>query len=389
MRFAYSATDPSGRPVTGVIRAASEQEAMSKLRRLRYQVTQVERVVAPEWAPILHRIFFRVRPRVLALFFDSLAQTLRAGMTPATALNALSQHGEHRFIRRISKEMGVAAGKGVPVSHEMAKRPTIFPELFVEMVKIGEYSGSLDEMCQRAAEHLRFSDELEHLVRRNTLYPRVVLFLALVVMVLVPQASNLVKGHVMPFLYGALRSILLVVLVWYGLVWFWRVLTGYRWFNRGFDTLKMSIPWVSSVCNRLAYARFSRALATLFNAGVPMVTALELSGKGAANSVVEDRIRRAIPLVKSGTSLSEALGREGGLPGMVRQMMAVGEQSGQLGRTLTTVAEYYERDADTGMRAGALFLGLVVYLGVMLLVAYIVINFYVNLYSGLIREWTP
>ncbi len=389
MRFAYTAVDASQRQITGVIKAGSEREALGKLHRLRYRVDQIEPMAQPVGASVLHRIFFRVPARVLALFFEGVAQTLRAGMTQATALGALAEHADHRFVRKVCGEMAVAAGQGSPLSYEMARRPTIFPDLYVQMVRLGEQAGSLDDMCEQASQHLRFVDELQHITRRATLYPRIILFLALIVMAIGAAAQSLIKLQFGPFLWLAARNVLIVVGTWYGLVACYRVLTGYPWFNRTLDIAKSTLPWVASVSSRVAYARFSRALATMYRAGVPMLTALELSGRAAGNSVIEDRIRRAIPLVKSGMSLSEALGREAGVPGMVRQMIAVGEQSGQLAQGLESAAGYYERDADTGLRAGAMVLGIALYLAVMGLVGYMYIATLYGYYSRMVNEFAP
>jgi len=319
--------------------------------------------------------------------FRQLATMLAAGMTLAEALSVLSARVHEPRLRAFFVRAARQASGGRRFSDILAEYPQLFPPLNLAMVQAAEHSGRIEEIFNRLADYHEQEYRVRLMLSRETFYPKV---LAAAIFV-IPVAGNAIVRWLTEGTGAAVISILraLALLALVGGIPALALYLAYRSLARSeagraaLDDVKLRLPLLGKVVHRSAMARFSRALATLYRAGVAMEKSLELAGDAAANARFRVVAREAAGLVRHGSSLGDALVAAGLADEMVLGMVRTGEQTGNLDETMDHIAAYYEDEAATATRQMAVAIVPVAVIVAAIVVGVMVLRFYTGLYAGL------
>jgi len=319
--------------------------------------------------------------------FRQLATMLAAGMTLAEALSVLSARVHEPRLRAFFVRAAGQASGGRRFSDILAEYPQLFPPLNLAMVQAAEHSGRIEEIFNRLADYHEQEYRVRLMLSRETFYPKV---LAAAIFV-IPVAGNAIVRWLTEGTGAAVISILraLALLALVGGIPALALYLAYRSLARSeagraaLDDVKLRLPLLGKVVHRSAMARFSRALATLYRAGVAMDKSLELAGDAAANARFRVVAREAAGLVGHGSSLGDALVAAGLADEMVLGMVRTGEQTGNLDETMDHIAAYYEDEAATVTRQMAVAIVPVAVIVAAIVVGVMVLRFYTGLYAGL------
>lgn len=309
----------------------------------------------------LGAIFGGVKKTDVANFTRQLATLLKSGIALAEALGTLFEQIENVRLKVPIGEVRTMVNEGSALGDALAKHPKIFDELYVSMVRAGEVAGNLDEVLNRLADFLEGSQKLKSKVQSAMIYPAVMVVVGVVIMgvlmvAVIPEITKMFKtqGKTLPvntrfliWLADTLRShLFLIVLGWVGVIWGFR-----RWIKSesgrpAWHRFILRAPLVGDLARKINVARFSRTLATMLNAGVPMLRALDTAKEIMGNVVMRKAVDDAKQAVTEGESLAVTLKRSGQFPLMMTHMVAVGERAGALESMLERVAETYETEVD-------------------------------------------
>jgi len=385
--FEYEARDRTGGVVSGAVSAESEQLAVARLHEAGYFVTSVRErptPVAPHVGLATKDVVFRpVATGDLAAAYRELATMINAGMTIVRALDVLEQNTSNPRLRQALRDMQRGVENGRPLSEQMLRHPAIFSELAVALVQAGERSGRLEGMLKQLAEYVEYQRELEGLIRRETLYPKIVLAVMILVVIFLPLIYRIVNGG--PWFWTAAGEIMLVAVIVAGLVLVPRMLLSTEYARDAWDRFKLSLPIFGKIASRLALSRFSRALAALYEAGISPASALEPAGRASGNRAIADAMRRVVPMLQGGQKLSDGLATTGLVSRTVMEMVRTGEEAGEVGGMLEKVAQYHEDEAKTAIHQVTVSILPIFLLIAGVIVLLIAVSFFVGLYGGLLR----
>ncbi len=400
--FSYDAKDSAGQSVSGLIEAAEPSGAAASLREQGLFPTRIEAmrggsaasVTADTRAPRLgtqSRIdvapfLVSVPLNELAVMYRQLATLLNAGVPMVQALTTLANQTRHGRLKSILTEAANTVAGGSPLSSVMERYPSVFTTLQIELIRAGEYGGLLEQMCHRLANYLERELETRRKLKRETLYPKIVLFVAaLVILILAFVQSGMGQSGVAAVV-ARVRFAAIVGALMFGAWWAARYLNQFPGIGAAWDRIKMLIPAVGGVVRRYATARFCRALGALYAGGVNVVRAVEIASRACGNRAIGQRLLDATPALAAGEGLSGVLARSGLLEPIAVQMARTGEQTGSLDNMMEKVADYLESEADTKAHQLAVIAGVVMLLLAALVVGFIVISFYVGQFTSVMRE---
>jgi len=387
--FVYRAKDEAGHAVTGQIDAENEEFAVRQIREEGYWITSIKHVRAGAptgFADALNKaliqpLFFRVKVHDKVIMFRELATMVGSGMTLIRSLDVLGQNTRSARLRRIIEEIQPSIQSGKPLSEQLRRYPTVFTEMEIAMVRAGEHGGMLDTMLRSIADYLEYEMELRRTISRETFYPKAVLVVAILVLGVLSVVPKVFLGAPSSYLSFA-GSLLMFLLFGIGGVIVaglaFRVLSQRPEFTEVWDHIKLAMPVIGPNVKKLAVAKASKALAALYSAGVTLSEAVGPAGRSSGNKVIEKAFERCEPELQRGGKLSSALAGHGLVPNMVLQMIATGEETGDLDGMLNKVSEYYEDEAKTAIHQMCIAIVPVSLILLGILVLYIAINFYVG-----------
>jgi type IV pilus assembly protein PilC len=363
--FSYTALDPSGIPQKGVLSGESKHSITEELKARGLRVMSIDEKKSGFNMEI--KLMQRVKPAELTVLSRQLATMISSGMTLLRAFYVLEDQVENDKLRETVSQVRQDIESGLSFSEALEKHPKVFGPLYVAMVRAGEAGGVLEQSLDRVADQLEKDDALRRQVKAAMAYPAVVLCFALCVLLgliafIVPvfvkifedfggelpmitkitvAASNMVTG----------RWYILLALAVGGVVGFKKWKTS-SWGRPQWDAVRLRFPFkIGNTVQKISLARWSRTFAALYSAGVPIMQAIEVTGKTAGNSVVEKAMDDVIASVKSGGSISAPLREASIFPAMVAQMIAVGEETGNLDTMLSKVADFYEDEVAAAVKA--------------------------------------
>jgi type IV pilus assembly protein PilC len=394
--FAYKAVDASGIPSAGEIVGASADAVRETLRvqgltvmdlRERRSGIKMELRLTPQ----------RVKAPELTVMTRQLATMISSGMTLLRAFYVLEEQIDNDKLRESISTVRTDIEAGLNFSDALAKHPKIFNPLYVAMARAGETGGVLEESLERVSDQLEKDDALRRQVKAAMAYPIVVLSFAFLVLVgmiafIVPVFVGVFKdfGGKLPaitqFTVGLSHLVthqwyLLIALAVGGTVGFakWRKST---WGRPQWDRFRLRIPAkIGQTVQKIALARWSRTFSALYSAGVPILQAIEVTGQTAGNAVLEQAMDAVVLSVKSGGSLAAPLKDAPIFPAMVAQMIAVGEETGNLDAMLSKVADFYEDEVAAAIKALTSILEPVMIVLVGGIVGFIVIAMYMPMFK--------
>jgi general secretion pathway protein F len=364
--FEYSALDASGKKVSGIIDADSAAAARQKLRAARIFPVSVHEArageVKPERQPFsLGRGRRRIRPAEAAMLTRQLATLLGAGFPLVPALDTLLSQGRSHTFNRILAQVKDSVVAGSSFAAALARYPGTFSTLFINMVRAGETSGTLEIVLDRLAEIGEKQEELKNRIRSAMTYPLLMLAVGLLVLFflltyIVPSITAIFSdmNQVLPaptrFLIRLSALVQsgwwLLLLVVAGLVVLVRMLGKTAKGRFLIDRSLLRLPAVGALVRKMAVARFSRTLGSLLENGVVLLSALEIVKNVVGNVLLADAVAAAAREVGKGQGLGNALSASRVFPDLPIQMISVGEQSGQLEAMLYKVADVYENEVQ-------------------------------------------
>jgi type IV pilus assembly protein PilC len=377
--------------------AGDKQTVAQQLRSKGLIVIDIEEQAPSNAGDILAR-FRRVKPDDLVIATRQLATMVNSGMSLLRALYVIEEQTESDKLREAFIDVRKDVEAGLALSEAIKKHPDIFNELYVAMVQAGETGGILDQTLSRVAMQLEKDAALRRQIKAAMVYPALIGAFALVVLFalvafLVPVFEKIFKdfgGDLPAITKFTVWLSHMVTGRWYlmlaitaAVVWLFRY---WKRSDRGriqWDRLKLKFPMkIGGIVQKVALARFSRTFSGLIAAGVPMLEAIDITGRTSGNRVIEFAMEEVRDSVKRGGSLTQPMTQvPEAFPVMVTQMIGVGEETGALETMLTKVADFYEDQVEAAVKALTSILEPVMIVIVGAIVGFIVIAMYLPMFK--------
>jgi type IV pilus assembly protein PilC len=362
--FAYKAKNWDGKIVSSEMECENKEACISKLREKGYFVINIAEKKGGGGGGF--SLFGgSVSSQEVSIFARQFATMIGSGVPLVRCLTILQSQAENPYFKKVINQIRTDVEGGATFSKALEKHPKVFNNLFCSLVKAGEIGGILDTILERLADYLESSEALKAKIKGAMTYPIVVFAIAgLVVVALVmfvlPQFKEIFLGmnielpwatqfllSLSDFMVGwwfvVLPAIVLIPL----LIWkFFQTKTG----SRIWDTNILRVPNLGMMMRKVAVAKFTRTLGTLISSGVPILQALEVTSQTAGNCVIAEAVDKTRISIREGESIAEPLKSSGVFPPMVVQMIAVGEETGELDKMLTKIADFYDTEVDTAVK---------------------------------------
>lgn len=355
--YAYRARDEYGKLVSGTMDAVSGDELTAKLHKMGFMATAVNAVKPGIRISEAMAGYRPIKMQDVLVFYFQLANLIESAVPILTALKAIEAQAENQRLRKIIGEVQRSIESGGLLSAGLSRHPRVFTKLFVSMIKAGEESGKLAQVLRRYAVYAESQAELREKVNGALFYPAI-LFIASIAVVLfivtfiIPQFAQLFTkaGIKLPFVTHALfviglfikRYWLLLVLGFAALLFWARI---YRLSGSGrarIDRLILKAPVIGVLARKIFISRFTRTLATLISSGVAILQSLDITRDVIGNSVISEAIFKVRQSVEQGQKMSEPLKVSGEFPADTVEMIAVGEETGNLDEMLNKIADFYD-----------------------------------------------
>jgi type IV pilus assembly protein PilC len=393
--YVFKALDPAGSAAKGEVEAASKQAVADQLKSRGLIVVDISDKHSSKELNLT--LFERVKPGDLTVLTRQLATMVASGMTLLRALYVLEDQTESKPLKEAAVAVRKDVEAGLLFSDALARHPKVFNPLYAAMVASGETSGRIDDALLRVADQLEKDDQLRRQVKSAMVYPTVIITFALIVVLalvafLIPVFVGVFKdfGGKLPaitqFTVGLSN---LLTHQWYLLLGGTAaVVIGFRkwkkssWGRPQWDQLRLKFPFkIGGVVQKVALARWSRTLASLVSAGVPILQAIDITGKTAGNVVVERAMADVTNSVKSGGTIAAPLRDAPVFPSMVAQMVGVGEETGALDTMLSKIADFYEDEVAAAVKGLTALLEPLMIIVVGGIVGFIVVSMYMPLFK--------
>lgn len=346
---------------------------------------------------LIYPIYAGVVIKDLAPFYRQFAAMINAGLPIYQALSALEANTANPKLKEIARAGQAQVQAGGKFSEVMASYPWIFAPMQIALVRAAEKGGMLDQTLIEIADYIEHEIEVRRLISRETLYPKLTLLMAFVILGRpgfaggMPAVASLVVGGMGKMEYSAanyfwdtLGFLAMWIVPILALVALFRLsLFNVPGVRENYDSVKMAIPGLGNLVRQFAMAKFLRTFSALFRAGFSIPSALEIAGDACGNGVIASAARRAIPRVERGEFLSDVLSSYGVFPPIAYNMMRTGETSGNLDGMLGKTADFFEDEAKTKSHQMAIAFGVFVFLVVALLVGKAVIGQYMSYGAGI------
>jgi type IV pilus assembly protein PilC len=393
--FVFKAMDVAGLPSKGEVDAESKQHVAEQLRARGLIVLDI--AAKHSSREISLDFLKKVKADDLTIMTRQLATMVSSGMSILRALHVLEAQTENEKLADVIVTVRKDVEAGLPLSDALERHPKVFSRLFVAMTRAGETGGMLDAALIRVAAQLENEASLRRQIKSAMVYPAVVggvAFLVLFALVtfIVPVFAGIFDdfGGELPtitkftvglsdFFKGYFWTLPLFVV---GGIYSFR-----RWkaTDRGrhqWDAFRLRLPFkIGTIVQKIALARWSRTFSALVTAGVPLLQALDITGKTAGNAIVEDAMEAVLQSVKQGGTIAGPLKESDIFPAMVSHMVGVGEETGALDQMLSKIADFYEDQVEAAVKALTSILEPVMIVFVGGMVGFIVISMYLPLFK--------
>jgi type IV pilus assembly protein PilC len=358
MRFTYTATK-DGKTIQGSAEAASQEALVAMLAR-----QGADPLVIKVESDKGRKTRGRVKSREIVIFTRQLSVMVSAGVPLTRSMATLQSQAESKTFKNIITTISKDIEGGMALADAFAKYPNVFSDVYVNMVRAGEAGGILDEILKRLAAQVEQDASMRKKIKSAMTYPiailsiTIVAFFGITIFVL-PKIGKIIKDMSGPdaslpiYTQAMLSTSAFMQKYWYIII---VVLFGATFLIRRyiktpngkyrFHALLLRAPIVSIIIRKIAIARFARTFASLMGAGVGVLDALEVTGGAIGNKVIEQELRDAAKQVKNGKQLSEPLSQSKNFPPIVSQMLAIGEETGQIDTILVKVADFYEEEVE-------------------------------------------
>jgi type IV pilus assembly protein PilC len=392
--FTYRGTNRSGGNVSGEVTATSKAELQNLLRRQQITPTKMSEKGKEFNLPTFGS---GVSAKELAIFTRQFSVMIDAGLPLVQCLEILASQQENKMFQKVLTGTRGSVEGGATLSAAMRQYPKVFDSLYVNMVEAGETGGILDTILQRLSSYIEKNVKLQRAVKSAMVYPVGVLTVAGGVIILllwkvVPIFATLFAGlgvdlplptKIVIGMSNMIGSIfgLLALVAFAGIIFGLKIWYGTPQGRYAIDATILRLPVIGLLMRKIAVARFTRTLGTLIASGVPILEGLDITARTAGNAVVERALQQVRKSLEEGKSLTEPLKDSEVFPGMVTQMISVGEQTGAMDAMLQKIADFYEEEVDAAVKdlLTALEPIMIVFLGIV--VGGVVISMYLPLFS--------
>jgi type IV pilus assembly protein PilC len=392
--YTFRGTNRTGNVVSGERTAANKTELAAMLRREQVNVSKMSEKGREFNIPTFGT---GVDAKELAIFTRQFSVMIDAGLPLVQCLEILANQQENKTFQKVLTGVRASVEGGATLSGSLKQYDKVFDALYYNMVDAGETGGILDTILQRLATYIEKNVRLKRAVRSALIYPTAVIGIAAMVIILllwkvVPIFVTLFNGlgAELPLPTRIVIGLSQFIGSWYGFIIF-LVLGGtvaaLSWWYKTpqgritIDTVVLKLPVLGMLMRKIAVARFTRTLGTLISSGVPILEGLDITARTAGNAVVERAIIATRKAVEAGRSLVDPLKESNVFPGMVTQMIGVGEQTGAMDAMLQKIADFYEDEVDVAVKDMLTLLepAMIMFLGIV--VGGIVISLYLPLFS--------
>jgi type IV pilus assembly protein PilC len=393
--YVFKAMDLAGVKARGELEADSKQAVSDQLKQRGLIVLEIADKHASREIELPGQK--RVNASELAVFSRQLATMITSGMSILRALYVLEWQTENKFLKETIVAVRKDVEAGLSLSDSLARHPKVFNPLFVAMTQAGEAGGVLEDALLRVADQLEKDASLRRQIRSAMVYPILVIIFAVGVMMalvafLVPVFEGVFKqfGGELPsitkvsvFLSHAVTGYWwLIFLLTAGVIVSFLKWKKSSWGRPQWDHFRLRIPMkIGTIVQQVAVARWSRTLSSLTSAGVPLLLALDITGRTGGNVAVEEAMEGVIASVKRGGTIAAPLAQAPIFPVMVTHMVGVGEETGALDTMLDKVAEFYEDQVEASVKALTSILEPIMIIVIGGIVGFIVISMYLPLFT--------
>jgi type IV pilus assembly protein PilC len=398
--YAYTAINAQGLELDGIVSATDLDGAREQLR-VRGLLAKTLNEVAQGDGVASKSISFGkpIKAKSLQIFSRQFATMIEAGLNVVGALVILEDQTDDQALAAVVVELRKDVESGLLLSQAMAKHPKVFSRLYVSMVEAGEAAGILDIVLDRVAFQIEKQEAIRRRVKGAMIYPTMVLIFA--TMVLIGMLMFLVPIFVKIFsqLNGQLPTLTQYVLhasnflrgYWFivipSLIAAPFVFKRWKSTEKGrqtWDRFKLKVPMkIGDTVLKVTMARFSRTLSTLVASGVDIIKALEITGQTAGNWVIEDALAGVRAKVHEGVPIAQPLVENDVFPPMVSQMVKIGEETGELEKMLSKIADFYEDEVDAAVQSLTSIIEPVMMIGVGIMVGIVIISMYMPMFKML------
>src|SRR5438309_11135748 len=392
--YTYRGTNRAGASVSGEMTAASKTDLQNLLKRQQITASKMSEKGREFNVPTFGG---GIDAKELAIFTRQFSVMIDAGLPLVQCLEILASQQENKIFQKVLTNTREMVEGGSTLSAAMKASPKVFDPLYTNMVEAGETGGILDTILQRLSSYIEKNVKLQRAVKSAMVYPIGVLTVAggvitLLLWKVVPIFATLFAGLgvdlplptkiviAMSNFIGSIFGLLILIAIG-GAIFGLKVWYGTPQGRFVLDSIVLKLPVLGMLMRKIAVARFTRTLGTLISSGVPILEGLDITARTAGNAVVERALQKVRKSLEEGKSLTEPLKESEVFPGMVTQMIAVGEQTGAMDAMLQKIADFYEEEVDAAVKdlLTALEPVMIVFLG--LVVGGVVISMYLPLFS--------
>ena len=363
--YVWAGRTRKGRALKGQLDAADERIARIQLRRRNIEVTKLK----PKAKDLFENVSFlqpKVKAKDVVVFTRQFSTMIDAGLPLVQGLTMLAEQNQNRTFKRILNEVTKDVEGGSTLADALNKHPRVFDSLFVNLVAAGEVGGILDTILQRLAAYIEKAEKLKSQIKGALTYPAVVVSIAIIVIAVImifviPVFQDMFSsfGKALPgptqlvvnmsdFTKSNIHYMILAVILFVFVFRRYRRTSGGR---RNVDSILLRLPILGELVRKVAVARFTRTLGTMIKSGVPILDALEITARTAGNVIVEEVVMDARASIAEGQTIAEPLSESIIFPGMVTQMISVGESTGALDAMLEKIADFYDDEVDATVAA--------------------------------------
>ncbi len=361
----WVAVTKKGRKLKGELEAATEQIAESQLKKRNLNILKLK----PKPKDLFAGLAFmqpKVKNKDIVIFTRQFSTMIDAGLPLVQGLNILAEQNPNPTFKAILRQLTKDVEGGSTLAEAMKKHPKVFDNLFVNLIAAGEVGGILDTILQRLATFIEKAEELKSRIKGALTYPIVVIAIAFIVIAVIlifvipvfqdmfssfgsalPAPTQLVV-NMSDFMKGNIHWIILAIIAF---VFAFKQYANTQGGRKTIDTWSLKVPVFGDLLKKTAVARFTRTLGTMMSSGVPILDSLEIVAKTAGNVVIEEIIYDVRGSIAEGQTIAEPLSENDIFPGMVIQMISVGEATGALDTMLGKIADFYDKEVDAAVDA--------------------------------------
>ncbi|MHB8710126.1 MAG: type II secretion system F family protein [Minisyncoccota bacterium] len=364
MLFKYHAIDQDGHERDGTIEAPSQEVAVSALQRRNLIISVIDSAEKKSLLELNIPIFNRVSNKDVVILSRQIATLFEAQVSALRVFRLLAAEVDNKQLATVLSTVGDDLQGGVPISKALSRHPKVFSVFYVNMVRAGEESGKLSETFNYLADYLDRSYDLISKAENALIYPLFVIgvffaVMALMLTLVIPKISAVLldSGQAIP-IYTSIIIGFSNFLVHYGIFVLIALIAAgfYLWQLRKtehgklvLDSLKIGVPYIGDLYRKLYLSRIADNFATMLLSGVSVVEAIEITASVVDNAAFKVVLEEVGKDVKGGSSISDALGRHPDIPGIMVAMTRVGEETGELGKILMTLAKFYNREVTNAV----------------------------------------